>query len=98
MTIAYTQANKGYSGYATRFDCHVKEIGKGYYVYENGTKRYVSICTRFTILSMFDDYEKLIDAVCKTFDKEPWQAHTIWHKNERQMLEDLNILADMVIE
>ena len=97
MTIAYTQANRGYSGYATRFDYNVKEIGKGYYVYEDGTRRDVSICARFTILSMLDDSDKLYEAVCRAFNKEPWQAHTIWHKNEKQMLEHLDILAEMQI-
>lgn len=99
MIIAYTQANRGYSGYATRFDRNVKEIGKGYYVYEDGTRQDVSICTRFTVLSVFDkSSDALIDAVCKTFGKEPWQAFTIWHKNEKQMLEHLDMLAEMVIE
>lgn len=98
MTIAYTQANRGYSGYATRFDSHVKEIGKGYYVYDDGTRQDVSICARFTILSVFDKSDEVRAAVCKTFNKEPWQAFTLWHKNEQQMLEHLDMLAEMVIE
>jgi hypothetical protein len=101
MIIAYTQANRGYSGYATRFATHVKEIGKGYYVLDDGHESYVSICAKFTILTLHDDedgLDKVIAAVCKTFGREPWQAYTIWHKNEKQMLEDLDTLAEMVIE
>ncbi len=97
MTIAYTQANRGYSGYATRFAVGVKEVGKGYFVYNDGGRHDVSICARFTILSIFDDDDKLYDAVCKTFNVERWQAFTIWHKNEAQMLEHLDILSEMQI-